>query len=93
MEQITAIKKEKDFAIASLVCGILIWVPLFNTILGPLALAFGIVSMKRIKQSPEKYGGKWMAITGFILGVIATVFLFITIYIKIFKPELLLASK
>ncbi len=82
-------KKERDLAWASLICGLLIWVPLFNTVLGPLAVVFGIVSLRRAWLVPEKYGGQGLALVGITLGIISTVFLFVTLYIKLFKPELL----
>ena len=84
-------KKDNDFAWASLICGLLIWVPLFNAVLGPLAIVFGFASIKRINNAPEQYGGQRLAIAGIILGGISTIFLVVTVYIKIFKPELLLA--
>lgn len=93
VESAQNIKKEKDWAIASLVCGLLIWIPLFNTVLGPLALLFGILSLRKIQKNPAQYGGKWMSIIGIILGVISVIFMIVTIYIKIFKPELLVTTK
>jgi len=84
-------KKDCDFAWASLVCGLLMWVPLFNSVLGPLAIIFGVLSLKRVKNYPERYGGQRMSIVGVIFGVVSTVFLIVTLYIKIFKPELLLS--
>lgn len=82
-------KKDKDFAWASLICGLLIWMPLFNTVFGPLAVIFGILSLRRFYEAPERYGGQRIALTGITLGVISTVFLLVTLYIKVFKPELL----
>jgi len=93
VESVQNIVKEKDLAIASLVCGLLIWVPLFNAVLGPLALLFGILSLKKIYKNPDQYGGKWASIIGIILGVISVIFLVVTLYIKIFKPELLVTAK
>lgn len=84
-------KKEKDFSIASLICGLLMWVPVFNSVLGPMAIILGILSIRRIKQEPSRYCGQGMAITGIVLGSISTIFLIVTLYIKIFKPELLIA--
>lgn len=86
------VDKDKDFAIASLVCGLLMWVPLFNAVLGPLAIIFGVLGIKRIKTDPHRYGGQKIALVGISLGIIGTVFLLISLYIKIFKPELLLST-
>lgn len=83
------VKKEKDFSIASLVCGLLVWMPLFNTILGPLAIVFGIISIRRIKHCPERYDGQWMAIVGIILGSISTTSLLFYFYLTLFEPSLL----
>lgn len=54
----------KGMSIAALVCGI---VGLFvgGLILGPLAIIFGAIGMKR--------GGRGMAIAGLICGIVATV--------------------
>jgi uncharacterized Tic20 family protein len=81
-------KKDKVFAITSLVCGLLFWVPLFNVILGPLAVIFGILSIKRVRAEPERYGGQILAIIGLILGVISVIFTVVGVYITLFHPEL-----
>ena len=54
-------KKQKGFAIASLVTGIL-GIPI-------LAIVFGLIQIYLIKDNPKKYGGKGMAIAGYALGV------------------------
>ena len=85
MESISS-KKEKDFSIASLICGLLIWIPLLNLALGPLALIFGIISIYKIKAQPEKYAGQRMAIAGIILGSISITSLLFYFYYMIFNP-------
>lgn len=78
--------KEKDFSIASLICGLLIWIPLLNMALGPLALILGIISINKIKNQPEKYTGQGMAIAGIILGSISTASLLLYFYYMLFNP-------
>ena len=45
----------------------------------PVALILGKVSMNRIKRSQGQLGGRGMALTGFILGIIGTVLLVLAI--------------
>ncbi len=54
--------KRNGFAIASLIFGIL-GIPV-------LAIVFGAIQMHLIRKSPTKYGGKGMAIAGYILGIL-----------------------
>jgi hypothetical protein len=54
--------KRNGFAIASLIFGIL-GIPV-------LAIVFGAIQMHLIRKSPTKYGGRGMAVAGYILGVI-----------------------
>lgn len=82
-------QKDKSFAIASFVCGLLIWVPLFNAILGIMAVILGVLAIKRVKKYPELYGGQGLALTGIILGTISIIFVLTWAFIRIFKPELL----
>jgi len=81
-------KKDKVFAITSFVCGLLFWVPLFNVILGPLAVVFGVLSIRRVREDPERYGGQVLAVIGVILGVISVIFTVVGVYITLFHPEL-----
>ena len=82
-------KKDRVFAIASLVCGLLFWVPLFNVALGPMAIIYGYYAIKRTKEDPRKYGGQTIAIIGITLGAISVIFSLIGAYITLFAPELL----
>ncbi|MGV8141006.1 MAG: DUF4190 domain-containing protein [Candidatus Woesearchaeota archaeon] len=80
--------KDKVFAITAFVCGLLFWVPLFNMILSPMAVVFGILAIRRVRENPERYGGQGLAVTGLILGLLAIIFTVIGIYILLFRPEL-----
>jgi hypothetical protein len=81
-------KKDKVFAITALVCGLLFWVPLFNILLGALAILFGVLAIRRARENPERYGGQGMAVAGMILGIISVVFTLTSFYLAIFHPEL-----
>ena len=65
---------KKGFAIASLVLGIcgliLFWASFLGAALNILAIIFGIMSITKIKNEPNMYSGKGMAIAGLILGII-----------------------
>jgi len=85
-------KKDKVFAITSLVCGLLFWVPLFNFVLGPLAVIFGILAINRVRVNPERYSGQIMAIVGLIFGVISVIFTALYVYAALFRPDLLVTG-
>jgi hypothetical protein len=80
-------KKDKVFAITALVCGLMMWVPLFNFILGPLAVIFGVLAIKRVRSEPERYGGQVIAVIGLILGLVSVIFTIIGVYASLFHPE------
>ncbi|MFT4311009.1 MAG: DUF4190 domain-containing protein [Candidatus Woesearchaeota archaeon] len=84
-----SVEKDKSFALASFICGLLIFIPLFNIILGGLALIFGILALKRIQKDPVRYGGSGFAITGVVLGCIAIIFALIWGYLFFFEPDML----
>ena len=65
--------KLKAMAIASFAFGLAFWIPLLNLICGALAIYLGIKSLARIRKEPGKYGGKWFAVIGIILGAIVYV--------------------
>jgi hypothetical protein len=69
-------KKTNSFAIASLVCGILVWflgwIPLIGFLVIIAAVVLGIVALKQI--SKKKQPGKGMAIAGIVLGVLGLFF-------------------
>jgi len=63
-------EKSRAMAITSFGFGLTFWIPLLNLIFGLLAIYLGIKALRSIKSSPDKYGGKWFAITGIVLGTI-----------------------
>lgn len=58
----------KDAAVTSFVLGILCVIPLLNWVLAPLAMYFGIRALRSIRRDPGQYGGKFLAITGTVIG-------------------------
>ena len=65
--------KKNGLAIASLLCGT---VGLFIPFLGSIAaIILGIISLGKIKNQPDKYSGKVMAIIGMTLGALYLVLL------------------
>jgi len=73
----------KGQAIAAMVCGIisvvLCWLPIAPMVLGILGIALGAIGMK--KAGAGVAGGKGLAITGLICGIVGTVWgTFYTIY-------------
>jgi hypothetical protein len=63
-------KKSRAIAIVSFIFGLTFWIPLLNLIFGLLAIFLGIKAVIKIKKEPDKYGGKWFAIIGIILGAL-----------------------
>lgn len=82
-------KKDNIYATTSFVCGLLFWVPLFNWVLGPMAIIFGIFALKYARNEPQRYGGETLAVIGIILGAISVIFTILGLYITIFHPELI----
>jgi len=70
-------KKSKALATTSFILGLAFWIPLLNLIFGILAVSIGIRALKKIKNEPDKHGGRNLAIAGIILGIIPII-LFIT---------------
>lgn len=64
--------KSKSTAMASFILGLISWVPLFNFVIAPAGVYFGIVAIRKIKKEPDKYGGKGYAIAGIIICGIVT---------------------
>ncbi|MBI4438457.1 hypothetical protein HY640_00830 [Candidatus Woesearchaeota archaeon] len=65
----------KGHATASLLLGLLFWVPLFNMATGPLAVLLGtraIIKMRKLNQISLKHAA--MAIAGTALGMVPLVF-------------------
>ena len=63
-------EKSKGTAVASLVFGLFLWIPLINLICGALAIYLGVKALIKIKKDSNKYGGKWLAVIGIILGAL-----------------------
>lgn len=61
-------EKKSGMAIASFVLGFTAFIPAIGIILGIIAIVFGAISLSKI--SKEGLSGKWMAITGIILGAL-----------------------
>src|SRR3989338_108901 len=62
--------KSQEMSIASFISGLIIFIPLINLIFAILAIHLGIKSIKKIRQNPKQFGGKWFAILGIILGAL-----------------------
>ncbi len=64
-------------AIISLVLGIVSfifsWVPILGLACGIIALVLGLQAKKAAEQQPNVYGGKGLALAGFILGIVGIV--------------------
>ncbi|MDD5195562.1 MAG: DUF4190 domain-containing protein [Candidatus Omnitrophica bacterium] len=66
-------QKTHGLAIASLVLGCLILIPLIGMIFSLLAIVFGIIALVAISKNKEVYKGGGLAITGLVLGVVGIV--------------------
>ena len=55
--------------------------PPFGLPLFPMALAFGILSLKRIKAEPERLKGRGMALAGIIIPSVAMIVLLVGLFI------------
>lgn len=66
----------QQLAMASMIVGLagilLSWC--FGPVPGVVALVLGLVALSQIKKSPEKYGGKGMAIAGVVIGSLTIAF-------------------
>ena len=66
----------QGLALASMLTGIagVLLASCFGPVPGIVALVLGLVALSQIKKSPEKYGGKGMAIAGIVIGSLTIVF-------------------
>ena len=64
--------QKSGLAIASLVLGLVSFIPLIGVPLGILAIILGIIGLNKIKKMG--LGGKKMAIAGIILGILGIIF-------------------
>ena len=66
----------QQLAAASMIVGLagilLSWC--FGPVPGVVALVLGLVALSQIKKSPEKYGGRGMAIAGIVIGALTVAF-------------------
>ena len=70
-------QQQQSLAIASLICGLLsITLGLIcgGPILAIAAIALGIVALVQIKNNPQRYGGKVIAIIGIVAGSLSILF-------------------
>jgi len=78
--------KQQGLAVASLICGIFTvtigWCCYLGVITGPVAIGLGIYSLVQIKNYPDKFGGKPLALTGIITA--AVYFLGLAFFILIY---------
>ena len=71
--------KQVGMAVASMVLGILSiligWIPIVGWFLGSimalLAIILGAIAMSNANKRPAEFGGKGMAVTGLVLGIIS----------------------
>ena len=75
---------QQGLSVASLILGIFSvtfgWCYV-GVVTSPIAIILGIISLVQIKNSPEKHGGKPMAIAGIVMG--AVYFLIVAVFILI----------
>ena len=66
----------QGLALASMITGIagVLLASCFGPVPGIVALVLGLVALSQIKKSPEKFGGKGMAIAGIVIGSLTVVF-------------------
>ena len=62
--------KSKAVSLVSFAFGLAFFIPLLNLIFGIPAIYFGIISIKKIRQNPKQFGGKWFAILGISFGAL-----------------------
>ncbi|MBL7932265.1 MAG: DUF4190 domain-containing protein [Bacteroidia bacterium] len=68
-------KRNNGFAVASFICGMMsfLFLPAIPAVL------FGLIGLAQINKNPEKYKGKWIAVTGLIIGGIMSLIFLILI--------------
>jgi hypothetical protein len=77
--------KQQGLAVASLITGIFTvtvgWCCYLGVITGPVAIGMGIYSLVQIKNNPDKFTGKPLAIIGIVTGAVYFVFLVVIILV------------
>lgn len=71
----------EGFAIAGFIPSI-IGIVFAGLPLGILAIIFSLISFNRIKNNPDKYRGKGLAIAAFIIGALDVIFIMILLYLE-----------
>lgn len=70
------------FAIVALSAGgLAIFTGLGSLLLGAAAVVFGALSLKRIRQEPNRFKGKGMAMGGMIAGIVAAAAILLYVYV------------
>ncbi len=64
--------QKSGVAIASLILGIISFIPAVGILLGIIAIILGIIALSQIRK--REFSGKGLAITGIILGVLGIIF-------------------
>jgi hypothetical protein len=71
-------QKKVGMAVASMVLGIftilVFWIPVvgfMGIVTGLLAIVLGAVANGNVNKKPQEFGGKGMALTGLVLGIVA----------------------
>jgi hypothetical protein len=66
------VARQQSLAVASLVLGItsmtIGWCCYFGVLTGPVAITMGIISLVQMKNNPDRFSGKGMAIAGIVAG-------------------------
>ncbi len=89
-EEIIKQPKTSGLAIASLVLGILCFVPFAPL----LAVIFGIIALVKISKSKEKLKGKGIAIAGLVLGGLITLFsIFVLTLVPVALPRFMVQQE
>ena len=74
--------QKSEFAVASLVIGVLSFIQVFGVEKGVVAIIFGIIALGKIEKSEENLSGKGYAIAGIILGILMIA---LTLSVKLFE--------
>ncbi|MDD5195533.1 MAG: DUF4190 domain-containing protein [Candidatus Omnitrophica bacterium] len=84
-----AVKKTVGLAVASLVMGCLVLIPILGLLFSLLAIIFGAVALAKISNNKDKLKGDGLAISGIILGafgiiVVPIIFMLLAIAVPAF---------
>ncbi|MBU6411581.1 MAG: DUF4190 domain-containing protein [Verrucomicrobiota bacterium] len=65
------VRQTNAFAVAGLIFGVLSFLCCCRFLFGPLGLIFSLIGLSQIHEHPERYEGRWLAITGLVLSLIS----------------------